>query len=115
MISGDQIITLSVDVSAILIPALAGWGIAYLNKKIGSEKISQAKDQIETRQGLAWDAVNFVEQAYKDLDGPAKFQKAAEWLAKEAKNIGIAMTADQIKGVIESAVKLMKNTVQAKI
>jgi len=103
--------SISLDVLAILIPALVGWLIAYVNKKIGTENAKKVEIQIATKKGIVWDAVNFVEQAYKDLDGPGKFAKAEAWLISEAKTVGITLTTDTIKGLIESTVKTMKDTV----
>jgi hypothetical protein len=108
----DSVISsISLDVLAILIPALVGWLIAFVNKKIGTENAKKIDIQIATKKGIAWDAVNFVEQAYKDLDGAGKFAKAEAWLIAEAKAVGITLTVDTIKGLIESSVKVMKDSI----
>ncbi|NLZ52784.1 MAG: hypothetical protein GX892_06510 [Thermoanaerobacteraceae bacterium] len=58
---------------------------------------------------LIFYAYRFVEQVYKDLHGPDKYQKAAEWLAARAQEHGLKLTADEIKGLIEAALRQLKD------
>jgi len=111
-VSGDLITQIGLDMLAVLIPALVTLGIAYLKKKLDVATYDKIKTQLETKSGLAWTAVTFVEQVYTELSGAEKYEKAAEWLATEAKAIGIDLTTDQIKGLVESAVKLMNDSIK---
>jgi len=54
-------------------------------------------------------AVKFVEQAYKELKGIEKYQVAATWLAAQAAERGINITADEIQGLIEAALRAFKD------
>jgi len=110
-LNSDMIIQIGLDILAVLVPALVTIGIAYLKKKMDTATYDKIKTQLETKSGLAWTAVTFVEQVYKELSGEEKYAKAAEWLATETKSIGINLTTDQIKGLIESAVKLMNDSI----
>ena len=110
--NSDFITQIGVDLLAILVPALVTMGIAFLKKKLDTATYDNIKTQLETKSGLAWTAVTFVEQVYKELPGEEKYVKAAEWLASEATSIGINLTTDQIKGLVESAVKLMNDSIK---
>ena len=63
---------------AILVPVLAALIVELLRRKLGTEKLKQAKEELATKQELALLAVRFVEQVYVDLHGAEKYQAAAE-------------------------------------
>lgn len=92
----NTITSISINVLAILIPALVGWGISLINKKIGTEKVKQVKEQIETKEGLAYHTVCYIEQAYKDLHDNDKLQKAIEWMTKVVNSHGLKLTTDEL-------------------
>ena len=52
-----------------LIPVMVALTIAWLRRKIGEERLTQIKRQIELKQDLAIIAVKFAEQAFKDYKG----------------------------------------------
>jgi hypothetical protein len=56
--------------------------------KLSEDKLNGGQKK---RPGLDWMAVTFVEQVYKELSGEEKYNKAAEWLATEAKVIGLTL------------------------
>jgi len=94
--------------------ALLGAGLAVLaveliRQRIGVEKMKQADIALNAKQELAMLAVKFVEQAYKDLHGQDKYGKAAEWLADRAKEYGLRITPDEVKGLIEGALRTFKD------
>jgi len=68
------------------------------------------KSELETKRELALIAVQFVEQAFKDLKGQEKFNKAAEWLAEQLTKQGLKIDEKEIKALIEAAVRQMKDT-----
>jgi LL-H family phage holin len=98
------------DVLAVLIPALVGLLIEYLRRKLGAEKMKKIQDELLTKQQLAMIAIQLVEQFYKDIKGEDKYNKAAEWLSQRCKDYGLVVTAEEIKGLIESAIRTAKDT-----
>lgn len=105
----DKLVQLAYDLLAILIPTLAALAVEYLRRRLGTEKVKRIQEELATKQELATLAVRFVEQVYKDLHGPDKYQKAAEWLAARAQEHGLKLTADEIKGLIEAALRQLKD------
>lgn len=106
----DKIIQLSLEVLAILAPILAALIVELIRRKLGTEKLKQVKEELAAKQELALLAVRFVEQVYLDLHGAEKYQAAAEWLADRAVQNGLSLTADEIRGLIEAAVRQMKDS-----
>ncbi|OAT81122.1 phage holin [Desulfotomaculum copahuensis] len=105
----DKLLQLAYDLLAILIPVLAALAVEYLRRRLGTEMVKRIQEELATKQELATLAVRFVEQVYKDLHGPDKYQKAAEWLASRAQEHGLKLTADEIKGLIEAALRQLKD------
>lgn len=104
----EQLIKLAYDVLAIMVPALVTVGVAWLYKRLGVERVAQIREQLETKRALAEAAVLFVQQVYWELDGPAKYNQAAAWLSDMAARYGLEISDDEIKGLIEAALKLLK-------
>lgn len=86
-----------------------GFIIALLKEKYGVEALQRVQKELETKQELAYLAVKFVEQAYKDLDGKEKYTQAAVWLSNRIEEIGLEITEDEIKGLIESTLRHIKD------
>jgi len=105
----DKLVQLAYDLLAILIPVLAALAVEYLRRRLGTEKVKRIQEELAAKQELATMAVRFVEQVYKDLHGPDKYQKAAEWLAARAGRYGLALTPDEVKGLIEAALRGFKD------
>lgn len=105
----DKLLQLAYDLLAILIPALAALAVEYLRRRLGTERVKRIQEELAAKQELATLAVRFVEQVYRDLHGPDKYQKAAEWLAARAQEHGLKLTADEIKGLIEAALRQLKD------
>ena len=105
----DKLLQLAYDILAILIPVLAALAVEYIRRRLGTEKMRKVQEELAAKQELATLAVRFVEQVYKDLHGPDKYQKAAEWLAARAQEHGLKLTADEIKGLIEAALRQLKD------
>lgn len=105
----DKLVQLAYDLLAILIPVLAALAVEYLRRRLGTEKVKRIQEELAAKQELATLAVRFAEQVYRDLHGPDKYQKAAEWLAARAGEHGLKLTADEIKGLIEAALRQLKD------
>jgi LL-H family phage holin len=106
----ELIVNLAYDILSILLPVLAVMLAEWLRRKIGVERLQKIQKELETKQELAALAVQFVEQVYKDLKGEEKYQEAAQWLATQAVERGINITADEIQGLIEAALRSFKDT-----
>jgi LL-H family phage holin len=65
-------------------------------------------DMISAKEELALIAVQFVEQAYQDFDGPEKFSAAMEHLSYSLGKHGIQISPAEMESLIESAVYEMK-------
>ena len=104
----DQITKIAMDVLAILIPALCIFIIELLRRKLGIEKLKQIDSEIIAKQELAILAVQFVQQFYEELDGESKYYEASEWLSKQLKGKGLNFESDEIRGLIESSLKMLK-------
>jgi LL-H family phage holin len=105
----DKIITLGYNAMAILIPALCAILIELIRRELGLEKMRSIQAELQTKQVLASLAVKMVEQAFKDLRGQDKYNHAAAWLATQAGERGIKVTPDEVKGLIESAIRMAKD------
>ncbi|TEB06364.1 phage holin [Pelotomaculum propionicicum] len=105
----DMLFKLLKGAITVFAPAVLALAIEYLRRRLGTERLQKIQQELAAKQSLARLAVLFVEQAYRDLDGPEKYAKAAEWLSGRAKEYGIALTPEQIKGLIESAVRTFKD------
>ena len=92
-----------------LLPVLAALAVEYLRRMIGTEKIAKIQAELEAKRDLAELAVRFVEQAYKSYGGSDKFNAACQWLADQARGRGIKLTQDEIKGLIEGSLRLIKD------
>ncbi|NLZ91334.1 MAG: phage holin [Clostridiales bacterium] len=105
----QKILTLVYDLSIVLVPILVGFLIELLRRKIGIEGMKRIEVELATKQELAALAVRFVEQVYRDLKGQEKYEQAAGWLATQAGELGLKVTPDEIKGLIEAAVRAFKD------
>lgn len=105
----EQLWTIAIHILAILIPALAALAVELIRRRLGVEKMNRIQRELETKQDLAALAVQFVEQAYKDLKGEEKYNAAASWLATQAVDRGLNVSAEEIQGLIEAALRMFKD------
>lgn len=98
------------DLLLLLFAVIAVFLANYIKKRIGVERIKQIEAEIAAKQELAQLAVRFVEQVYRDLHGEEKYNKAAEWLVAQAAKVGLKLTADEVKGLIEAALRELKDS-----
>jgi len=97
------------DFLVLLATIAAGYAVAWLRKRLGVEGMKRIEAELATKQELAALAVRFAEQVYKDLHGEEKYEKAADWLANQAEKLGLDVTPDEIKGLIEAALRAFKD------
>ena len=97
------------SVLKLLVTAGVAFFVEYLRRRLGTEKLNRIQEELIAKQNLAALAVRFAEQAYQDLHGADKYNKAAEWLAARAGELGLKVSADEIKGLIEAALRSIKD------
>lgn len=93
----------------ILVPALCAMAIELLRRRLGLEKMKRIQEELQAKQQLATLAVKFAEQAYKDLHGEEKYNQAAKCLSARIQELGLQVTSDEIKGLIEAALRMVKD------
>lgn len=103
-----DIYQLAMDLIAILAILLVTLVMEYLRRRLGTEQLQKIQAELAAKQDLAMAAVLFAQQAYEQLGGPEKYQVASEWLASEAQKRGLNLTAEEVRGLIEAAVKVAK-------
>ena len=105
----ERIVALAYDLLAIILPFLAVAAVELLRRKLGVEKMQRIQKELEAKQELATLSVMFVEQAYQEYKGPQKYHTAAEWLSKRAQEQGLKISAEEIQGLIEAALRGFKD------
>ena len=53
--------------------------------------------------------MRFIEQLYRDLNGEEKYSRAALWLSSRLAEKGLEANPDEIKGLIEAALRELKD------
>jgi Bacteriophage holin of superfamily 6 (Holin_LLH) len=104
-----QLTNAAITLLVTLAPVVAALLAEYLRRKIGTERLKRIKAEMEAKQTLVDLGVAFAQQAYWDLEGPERYEKAAVWIAEQAGKIGLTLTDTEAKGLIESAVRALKN------
>ncbi|AOQ24749.1 hypothetical protein MTAT_04520 [Moorella thermoacetica] len=108
----NTVVQLALAVITVMVPVVIAALFYYLKEAIGTEKLRRFAAELEAKQTLAKIALQFVEQAYKDLDGPAKYEKVVAWMSERARAAGINLTTDEIKGLIKAAIQEMGDSFQ---
>lgn len=93
-----------------LLTLLVLFAAEYLRRKLGTERIEKIRHELETKKELAEAAVRFVEQVYIDQHGADKLMRAEAWLSGQARARGLKITAEEIDGLIHSALREIKDT-----
>lgn len=93
----------------LLVTALVAGLIWLVVTKIGAEKMQRVAKELEMNKELAAAAVRYAQQVYWNIDGPIRYQKAAEWMVNECTRYGIRITVTQLKGLIEDALRTFKD------
>lgn len=102
-------VDLAYNLIYLLAALLAAFSVALLKRKLGTEKMRQIEAEMALKQDLAVLAVKFVEQAWTDLHGEAKYNHAAAWLSGRAGELGLKVSDSEIKGLIEAALRSLKD------
>lgn len=93
----------------IILPAIASV-IAVLFGVLGAKlkSVYDTKIKTDTAKIVVDDVVKFVQQVYKDLDGPEKLQKALTEASTILNEKGISISDTELDMLIESAVYGLK-------
>lgn len=97
----------------LLLPFLMGAAFEVARRVIGVQKLSKLKHVLDIKNSLAADAVLFAQQAFKDLDGEQKYQKALQALSQRLEMYGINYDPGELGILIESALKEIKKDFSA--
>ena len=103
------IMTIIENALIIIVTLAAGYAVAYLRKRLGVEGMQKIETEIVLKQELATLAVRFIEQLYRDLNGEEKYSRAALWLSSRLAEKGLEANPDEIKGLIEAALRELKD------
>ncbi len=116
----DLIVNFLFDGILLLAGAIAFFTARFILAKLGTENAKKAQaeieniqKQIEGKQGLAWEAVKFAEQAGKDLKlkGEQKYRLAAEkFMERVEVEFGILLDEEEIEVLIKAALREIKDT-----
>lgn len=106
----DLIITVVSNAFVLLVVAIITIASKWLAEKAGTERVKKLQSQLELKQGLAYTAVKFAEQAWKDLSGEHKYDQAAAWLTEQANSLGLKLTPQEARGLIEATLREIKDT-----
>lgn len=105
----ELLLQIAYDLIAVLIPILVAMVIEFIRKQLGYAKLQKIQQLLQTKENLAILAVRFVEQTFKDLHGEDKYNQAAIWLSARAQENGLAISDSEIKGLIEAALRKLKD------
>lgn len=106
----DLVLRLAYDILAILITVAVALLIGWLKKKLAIEGIKKVQEELTAKQELALLAVKAVEQLWGGvLHGDEKVQKATEIISEQAAKVGLAISPEEIRTLIEWAVRTLKD------
>jgi len=91
----------------VLATAVSGYGIAFLRKRLGVEKMKKAQEILFTHKELALEAVRFAEQRF---DGEEKLQRAMEQLSTHSSKMGIQVDPELLESLVETAIRELKDS-----
>lgn len=105
----ELIMKILYDLIYFLIALIAAGVVAFLKQKFGTEKLKKFQSELAMKQDLALLAVKYAEQAYIEYKGEQKYNHAATWLSSRASFLKLKITDDEIKGLIEAALRSLKD------
>lgn len=85
-----------------IITSLVLMAVAFIAKQAKNAYVKHINTQ--TKIDVAYSAMMFVEQIYKDVHGPEKLNKALDAAEEELAKLGIQFTNEEMLMFIESAV-----------
>jgi len=96
-----EIIDIAITIITLLVGVVAGIVTKYLKRKGILVKL-------DTHKELAKIVVSGIEQAYKDIDGNTKLSLAKDELIKIANERGVKIKEEDLRILIENAVREVK-------
>ena len=104
----------SVEALSILLPAaatvLAVMAVGWVKERIGVEGMEKVEMELYAKQELARLAVRSIEQVYRDAGGTKKLDHALNWLGNQFKERGFKLDDEEMRGLIEAALREFKDT-----
>jgi hypothetical protein len=76
--------------------------------EVVAKVVDTAEAQIQSKRGLAYDAVMFVEDAFQDAGGEYILARAINWAINAGKAHGLELTADGIEGFVRAQYNELK-------
>lgn len=104
----EALLGLLTAVVTLMAGAITTYGVSWLKNSGLLAKMTKNK-------AYAKIAVQFVEQVYGDIDGDEKLAKAQEGLKELLGKAGLKMSDEQLRILIESAVKSMRDSANAEL
>jgi len=101
VLGSPEFTALLLTVFAGVTTAVVGWVAVQFRKNILHQL---SATDLTLLRSIAMVAVQYVEQKFKDLDGPAKLQVAIEAADKMIASYGLKVTIEQLTAIIEAAV-----------
>lgn len=96
-----------VSICVTVLTALGSW-IGIKVKQLYTEKVNT-----ETKKNVVETTCRYVNQLYKDLDGPSKLEKAKTEILNQLSEKGIKITDLELNVLIEAAVNGFKDGVSS--
>ena len=106
----ELVMKLAFDLLLLLITAGVALAVELIRRKLGTEKMRKIQTELEMKQELALLAVKAVEQLWGGvLHGEEKVTKATEFISEQAAKVGLSISSEEIRTLIEWAVRTMKD------
>jgi Arc/MetJ-type ribon-helix-helix transcriptional regulator len=102
----EQLLSLALQ---LLLPIIAASVVAFIWKLVGAEGMRKIEHELSSKSEYVKIGVRLIEQVYKDLKGQEKADKAFEWITARLNENGIHFTEEELRGMIESAVRQFKD------
>lgn len=100
-----QLQPLIINAAVVILTALGSW-VGVKIKQVYTDKVNT-----ETKQKVVETTCRYVNQLYKDLDGPAKLEKAQAEIIEQLNSKGVKITELELRVLIEAAVNGFKDGV----
>jgi len=111
ILSSEEFRGILLDLILLLISLAAGYTTRWLNQRTKTDKALNVESTLRTKKEYALLAVKFVEQAYRTYGNKDKLYLATDWLKLRGKSLGIEFTPQELKGLIEAALKEFKTEI----
>lgn len=101
-----QLIEVAKELISVVVMALAGY-VGLCIKRLYRKYVDN-----DVKAAVVWDAVRFIEQVYKDIHGPDKYNQALLYIESILEEKGIDYSAEEMEAMIEAAVHEMNKAMQ---